>query len=780
MFAYFNVINDYISGAEYQINCAYARSFLKKSGIDSIQYINRHSKRYYEYINDLLELDADNYLFFINEYNYSISRLIINKLKIQKPQCNISIFGPSSDYIAKFLYNDLHFDVAFLKHEYFSILKMISGEKYGDIENIAFRNNDSMIYTSILEHSYSLDDLGLPYSDGMIPPEEAVNVGMISSLGCYGNCSFCSYSDKKKVFYAHSIENIIKELDYISEYIGGNNCDMRFFDDCFSLNTKRTEELLKEMKKKNYSFKFWCCVRGDLLSKEIIDLMGELNFQKVVIGLESASPEVLAKLGKIVHNQTPEEFLEMLLSKYKYARERGINPILSLNFGLPFESLNDAKKTINFAVGLNNPDGFSCCYTTCFPNSKIFEESEKYGATKVEAPFKLPYRSYYKNYDMKEIYDLLYSSRLTKEVIDSYKLMVEFKLASFVTGLFKDTNYSGYFDMIEIRQNSKETNKFIDENITINGTVLIDSEELKITKNYYCDNRKFLKYELPLNDKNLLDAYNEQTYLPDQMFIKKTEKGIIWQYNNLYLRGINVISYEKTDRNKIFKLYTEQAEQLRISHKFNTENLEKWTPQNICMFTENCSLCSMRKISLNGENVCTCCSGDVIGNINENYSKLLSNIRKIRDDIIRKRNCSDCSAKSWCSQCMYPSEFGGEKIYCDFVKNNKEIILYIRILSALKILIQRYNSFIRKEISVYWNKSNICMSSEYKISDSNILVEESGNYYILNLQNPIPFKIERKKADLLKDLFDEKKKISEIIDDQADTFKDFLLMGIII
>ena len=158
------------------------------------------------------------------------------------------------------------------------------------------------------DYNYSLDDLALPYSEKLIPPEEVGNVGMLTSIGCYGNCSFCSYNRGGISFRFHSINNIIKELDYIAQYNNSEDVTIRFFDECFSVNSIRTLDILLEISKRKYKFKYWCCLRYDILNERIINFLYICNFRDIVIGFESASEEIISKLGKLKNSTNPKQF----------------------------------------------------------------------------------------------------------------------------------------------------------------------------------------------------------------------------------------------------------------------------------------------------------------------------------------------------------------------------------------------------------------------------------------------------------------------------------------
>lgn len=763
VFSYFNSVNDYLTGAEYQITCAHIRCYLQKKGINSIQYINRESEKYSDYIDELSVLECSHYVFYISEYNYYLTRLVANKLKEKKSSAKIYIMGPSAEYVANNLTKEMYFDAALLRHEHISLEKLLNGEACENVENICYQSQDELVQTPLVNHVYSLDDLGLPYSEGMIPPEEAVNVGMISSLGCYGNCSFCSYVEDRKRFYIHKVSNIIKELDYISQFIGGSDCDIRFYDDCFSMSSKRTEELLHEMEKRNYNFRFWCCVRGDLLTDEILASMARNNFKKIVIGFESASEPVIEALGKIRGNEKPDEFINMLVSKYKTAKDAGLDPIFSINFGLPFEGLADAQKTINFVTSMQAQRGVSSCFMTCFPKSRVFENSEDYGVVKELSPVKLPVRTYYEKYSMKEVYDLLYTNNITKENVDLFILTISAKYRSLITGIFKDQNMADAMDMIVIDEDNPAALDFVNRNIKLNGTVVRQIDELRMTKHFYCDNRKKLKFDMPAYDDCLSQAYEESRYIPNQDFVKRTGDALFWQHNNEYLKGINRLPVKEMDSKTAMDSYRAQAKDLQENHRFYTGLLDDWNPANLCKYTGNCSLCQMRQVSITGNDVCACCSGNKIGEVTDSFGQLVQNVSSIHQNVVKERQCDTCSVSKWCSQCLFPSDsIDGDKSFCQFMKENEAILPYFKIMSILKMLTEKDGHFIKRNIDIYWKSpESDHEKTGYQLNDAVCLVEMDHEYYVLFLLHSVVKKYNEKSGRLLKEIYEGKRTLTE-------------------
>lgn len=713
VFIYFNVVQGIISGAEYQLDSSYIRCYLKKKGLSTLQYINKNINRYKDAILDLNNIPTSKYIFYINEYNYYFSRLIINQLKSINSLSKIIIIGPSAKYIFDTLRNDVKADIYVFSHSAFPLYDILYCNKSLHlVNNIGYCENNLYLETAESDFKYSLDDLGLPYSEQIIPVEEIQNVGLISSTGCYGKCSFCSYIKNSGRFKVHSVENVINELEYIKQFLHGRNVSVSFFDDCFSISPKRTFEICKEIISRKINFKFWCCTRADLLSEELIDIMAESNFKNIVIGLETASTHILNKLGKVTLNDTAAEYIEKVRSMYEYAKNKNINPVLSVNFGLPFEQLDDAFETVEF-LRKNKINNVSICYMSSFPGSQVFHFSDTYDVLKKASPVNLPYRTYYKNYDARKIYGRLIDSELLSSTGSEFiinKQRIASQMYSFVTGLFEDVDLYNSIKYIKTDNYNKEEMLFIDENIDLNGIVISQKEKLKIANNYlFSDDRKRLKFEIKEYDNNLFSSYQANQYLPNQLFIKPTESGYLLQYENLFNKSPIHFKIKKLQNIVELNSLCNKAKEIFAGEFIDIQDIKDDIIENACSFCGRCKVCAIPRVSIEGNELMACIERGKIGQIGDSYTDLISNIRHKLDERDEKRGCYECFANKWCSKCLFPPGFMSDDEYCKFIRLNPSLSIYLNMIDHfkplfvnelsvknIKLKLYRYNSALNK------------------------------------------------------------------------------------
>jgi radical SAM superfamily enzyme YgiQ (UPF0313 family) len=209
-----------------------------------------------------------------------------------------------------------------------------------DIEGLSFKNQAGQIVTNkprkLIEN---LDILPFPEREKISFIHRDFKIAtIISSRGCYHNCSFCSIRE----FYNHSDglkrrsrspKNIVSEMEFLY-----NTKDVRIFifeDDDFYIDTNSQRQWIKqfmdELRKKNIAgniaWRFSC--RIDDINKEVFKEMMEAGLICVYLGIEAANNENLKvydkkytidKIYKAIQILTelnlPFEFGFMLLNPY--------------------------------------------------------------------------------------------------------------------------------------------------------------------------------------------------------------------------------------------------------------------------------------------------------------------------------------------------------------------------------------------------------------------------------------------------------------------------------
>jgi radical SAM superfamily enzyme YgiQ (UPF0313 family) len=208
-----------------------------------------------------------------------------------------------------------------------------------------------------------LDIFPSPYLTNTINAAEVFeqngNISISTSRGCVYRCIYCNFSAMSgHSMRYHSAERVIAELAKIKEAVGGSHM-VEINDDIFTLNRKRVENICKRLIKERLGLSYWIETRGDCVDRELLELLYQAGVREVNFGLESAVPRVLYKIKKVrltegkADNFEPErEYIRKTQEGVKIAQKIGINASVSVIFGLPGETLEDAMTTLNFVKKL--------------------------------------------------------------------------------------------------------------------------------------------------------------------------------------------------------------------------------------------------------------------------------------------------------------------------------------------------------------------------------------------------------------------------------------------
>ena len=517
-FVYLNILDGVFRGADYELNSSYIRSYLKSRNITSVQYIDLDGRSISDLVCGMQKVSCRCYVFYISDYNYYISKVVINTLASKSCADGIIVIGPVSRYIMKHFREDISADYFCCANECDTLNQIIRSEK------ISFSKPIEAVRVPLAE-------IPQPYSNGVVPAKEAVNMGLITSKGCIGCCNFCSYSEKGAIREFYPVEAVIDELNYIKDNIGDCGHKLFFYDDCFSGDTERTIRLCDAIINAELGFKFWCCTRLDLLNETVIDKFAEAGFDNVVIGLESASERILPTIGKIASSDTYQSFIDKMVRMCAYAKSRLMNLVVSVNFGLIGEQTEDAAQTIDF-IEKNNIPHISVNYMTIFPKSRVFVENFCQLSNCCQSPEKLPMRTFF---DRRMMYYVTKRIAGVSGELKAENALKEQKRKAEVIGLYTGITYERNKSIRLVEWKKENIKPEVLEKKLIHDYYVVDCEKI-VPNEVYCDNRKELKIKIEEYDDVINWAYHHDLYMEHVLF-RTIKDGQAYLKAHNYLTG---------------------------------------------------------------------------------------------------------------------------------------------------------------------------------------------------------------------------------------------------
>ena len=204
--------------------------------------------------------------------------------------------------------------------------KMIQGRKVSDLNSLPLVNY------SLLENYKVLN----------IAP-------IMTSRGCPFDCNFCSVTAVfGRLFREQSVDRII------------------FYDDNFSSNKKRINELVDRIISEKINISWTAQVRADIAKDEpLLSKMYKAGCSRFYIGFESIDDDVLRSMAK---GQTKQNIVDAITIIHSY----GISIHGMFIFGSDNDSLSNIENTVNFAMDYDI-DTVQFMIMTPFPGTQIYK-----------------------------------------------------------------------------------------------------------------------------------------------------------------------------------------------------------------------------------------------------------------------------------------------------------------------------------------------------------------------------------------------------------------------
>jgi radical SAM superfamily enzyme YgiQ (UPF0313 family) len=198
---------------------------------------------------------------------------------------------------------------------------------------------------------------------------------IMSGRDCWwGKCTFCSWPTLYPQFRTRAIENVLDEIGELIEKYAVREV----MDDtgCFPAGDW-LRGFCAGMVSRGYDKKIYfdCNMRFGALSAEEFKLMKKANFRLLLFGLESANQSTLDRINK---NLKVERIIEDCIA----ATKAGLFPHITIMFGYPWESYEDALRTLSLGRWLLKKGYAYTMQATVvipYPGSPLFNECKSNG-----------------------------------------------------------------------------------------------------------------------------------------------------------------------------------------------------------------------------------------------------------------------------------------------------------------------------------------------------------------------------------------------------------------
>lgn len=162
--------------------------------------------------------------------------------------------------------------------------------------------------------------------------------GLLSSRGCPAACTFCSNDVTGRRFRYRSPAAVAAE---VTELRAHGMLAFAFFDDSFAVGRRRVRALCDALAGLAEPVQWTCTAHPAHLDREVVADMQRAGCAGIDLGMESADPGMLLRIGKGV---TVERVLDVLA----WCRDLGVHTVVNLMFGWPDETDAELDATVAF------------------------------------------------------------------------------------------------------------------------------------------------------------------------------------------------------------------------------------------------------------------------------------------------------------------------------------------------------------------------------------------------------------------------------------------------
>ena len=246
------------------------------------------------------------------------------------------------------------------------------------IKGLYFRANGTISKTPPRPLITDVDTLPFParhllqqekYKVNPINYVELPTTGILASRGCDHRCAFCSQSVFHGRARVRGAENIAAEIEQCRADFGMRG--FRFYDDNLTAYRDSCLAFCELLLKRNIRVYWNCFSRVDSVDAELLALMKRAGCHQLKLGVETGTEAMLDVIGKGIT-------LEQSRRAVALTKRAGIECQVSIILGLPAETLDDMRATINFVREMS-PDLVGYNLFKPMPGSPLFRKLDRAG-----------------------------------------------------------------------------------------------------------------------------------------------------------------------------------------------------------------------------------------------------------------------------------------------------------------------------------------------------------------------------------------------------------------
>jgi anaerobic magnesium-protoporphyrin IX monomethyl ester cyclase len=374
----------------YPVVPATAATVLTKSGYDVVWADGIAQRQTYsEFVTELASIEPD--LVAIETKTPTVKKYwrIIDDLKAKFPQTKIVLMGDHVTALPEESLLNSHVDYVVRGGDFDLLLLGLVNHLSRGTElcgGVYFWSDGKIVNTGPMEQQRDLTDL--PFIDRELTDWKLYaykngnfkyTPGTYTMVGrdCWwrkdGGCTFCSWTTTFPKFAVMKVERALDEVGHLID-VGVREV----FDDTGTFPKGAwLRKFCQGMKTRGYvgKIRIGCNMRSDGLSEAEYAAMGEVGFRFILYGLESANQHSLDRLNK-------GTVWDDIKQATFWAKKAGLEPHVTCMVGYPWETYEEAKKTVDLTRELFERGWIDTLQATIvmpYPGTQLFSQAEQNG-----------------------------------------------------------------------------------------------------------------------------------------------------------------------------------------------------------------------------------------------------------------------------------------------------------------------------------------------------------------------------------------------------------------
>jgi hopanoid biosynthesis associated radical SAM protein HpnJ len=261
----------------------------------------------------------------------------------------------------------------------FTIKEIADGRDWANVKGISYRNTEGAVVHNVdREILHNMDDL--PFVTPIYKRDLDITkyfggylkhpyVSFYTGRGCKSRCTFCLWPQTVggHNYRVRSIEHVIEEVKYVREALPQVK-EIFFDDDTLTDNLPRVEALAKELGKLGV---VWSCNAKANVPRKTLEVLKDNGLRLLLVGYESGNQ-------KILHNIKKGLLVDVAKRFSKDCRELGIVIHGTFILGLPGETRETIKETLEFAKEVN-PHTIQVSLAAPYPGTFLYKQAKENG-----------------------------------------------------------------------------------------------------------------------------------------------------------------------------------------------------------------------------------------------------------------------------------------------------------------------------------------------------------------------------------------------------------------